>query len=114
MISGKQWGVTECLLSNHAVEFHRLEVLPAAKCSEHKHDHKFNGFYVEQGKIELTVWRKSGTVDKTTLKEGDFAVVAPGEFHQFRGIETAVVFEIYWLGPLSEDIDRRTVGSAHA
>ena len=53
MKAGKVWGVTEALLQNPVVEFHRIEVNKGGECSTHKHAHKWNGFFVEEGELEI-------------------------------------------------------------
>jgi mannose-6-phosphate isomerase-like protein (cupin superfamily) len=53
--AGKVWGVTEALLQNPVVEFHRIEVNKGGECSTHKHAHKWNGFFVEEGELENTI-----------------------------------------------------------
>ena len=88
MIAGKVWGETENVFSNHNFEFHRIRVDKGGFCSKHLHKHKYNGFYVEEGVLVVSVW-KSGydLVDKTTICSGQFHVVPPQEYHQFEALE---------------------------
>lgn len=110
--AGKVWGSTELIMANPFLEFHRIDFNEGYKCSEHKHAYKFNGFYVESGAMIVRVWQDDqGLVDETFLTAGDFAVVAPGKFHQFEGVESGVAFEIYWAEFQHDDIQRRTSGS---
>ena len=51
MKAGKIWGVTELLVSNDSLEFHRIEFKAKAQCSKHKHKLKWNGFFVESGSL---------------------------------------------------------------
>ena len=84
------------------------------KCSEHEHQYKFNGFFVERGKMIVRVWQtedQEGLVDETILGPGDFTVVKPGKVHQFEGVDSGVAFELYWAEFDHNDIVRRTVGS---
>lgn len=46
MIAGKVWGQTELIEANGACEFHRIEYKAGMQCSEHKHEFKWNGFYL--------------------------------------------------------------------
>ena len=49
------------------------------KCSEHAHEFKWNGFFVESGKMIVRVWQDDqGLVDETILEAGDFTQVKPG------------------------------------
>ena len=70
MKAGKIWGQTELIHANGVLEFHRIEYKAGYKCSEHEHQYKWNGFYVESGKMIVRVWQdadQEGLVDETTL-----------------------------------------------
>lgn len=111
MISGKIWGSTELIFENCSLEFHRITFKKNYACSKHKHNFKFNGFYVESGKIMIKIWQKDyDLIDETVLSEGEFTSVKPGLFHQFIGIESGVCFELYWSEFNSHDIERETIG----
>jgi mannose-6-phosphate isomerase-like protein (cupin superfamily) len=112
--AGKIWGNTELIHANGVLEFHRIEYKSGYKCSEHYHKHKWNGFFVESGKMLVRVWQtadQEGLVDETILEAGDFTQVKPGLVHQFEGIEDGVAFELYWAEFSHDDIERRTVGT---
>ena len=84
------------------------------KCSEHEHKFKWNGFFVESGKMLVRVWQdgeQKGLVDETILNAGDFTRVKPGMVHQFEGLEDGVAFELYWAEFNHDDIVRRTQGT---
>ena len=110
MKAGKAWGVTEALFNRNNVEMHRIEVDAGGFCSKHKHEHKWNMFYVEIGELEILTWKDGGVIDCTVLKPGDNAAVPPGEFHQFRAITDVIAYEIYWVDLHADDIVRETVG----
>lgn len=76
----------------------------------HLHRHKWNGFYVERGELLVKMWPASGTVDETLLGPGDSMSVPPGVEHQFVAISDCLAFEAYWLGPITEDIVRSSIG----
>ncbi len=111
MIAGKIWGATENVFTNHNFEFHRIKVNKGGFCSKHKHVHKYNGFFVEKGKLIVSVW-KSGydLVDKTEINSGQFHIVPPGEYHQFEAPEDTIAFELYWAGFDPNDIERENHG----
>jgi len=114
MKAGKIWGNTELVHANGVLEFHRIEYRAGYKCSEHYHKHKWNGFFVESGKMIVRVWQtadQAGLVDETVLGPGDFTQVKPGLIHQFEGLEDGVAFELYWAEFNHNDIERRTVGT---
>jgi mannose-6-phosphate isomerase-like protein (cupin superfamily) len=111
--SGKIWGSTELIHANGVLEFHRIEYRAGYKCSEHWHKTKWNGFYVESGRMLVRVWQddQDGLVDETVLEAGDFTQVKPGKIHQFEGIEDGIAFELYWAEFDHNDIERRTIGT---
>ena len=112
MKAGKIWGQTELIHANGVLEFHRIEYKAGYKCSEHEHQFKWNGFFVESGKMLIRVWQNDyDLVDETILLPGDFTQVKPGCIHQFEGIESGVAFELYWAEFNHNDIKRRTVGT---
>lgn len=111
MKAGKIWGNTKSLFAKNNVEIHRIEIGSGGVCSKHKHDHKFNLFYVESGSLEVRVWKNAyDLVDKTMLFAGDTTVVPPGEYHQFCALTECVAYEVYWVELDPEDISRETVG----
>ena len=71
MKAGKIWGQTELVHKNGVLEFHRIEFKAGAKCSEHKHKFKWNGFFVESGKMIVRVWQddQEGLLDETILMQ---------------------------------------------
>lgn len=110
-ITGKVWGDTSVLIQNSLVELHKINVKAGYHCSEHKHEHKWNGFYVISGVLEIHVAKNNyDLTDVTTLRAGDFTTVRPGEFHWFNCVEDCSALELYYPEALSEDIVRRSVG----
>jgi mannose-6-phosphate isomerase-like protein (cupin superfamily) len=111
--AGKIWGGTELIHANGVFEFHRIEFNAGFKCSEHLHRFKWNGFFVESGKMLIRVWQtadQEGIVDETVLSASQFTQVKPGLVHQFEGLEDGVAFELYWAEFNHDDIVRKTVG----
>ena len=114
MKAGKIWGQTELIHANGVLEFHRIEFKAGYKCSEHEHKFKWNGFFVESGKMLVRVWqegKQQGLGDETILNAGDCTRVNPGMVHQFEGLEDGVAFELYWAEFNHDDIVRRTQGT---
>ena len=111
MIAGKVWGETELLEANHALEFHRIVAKAGGICSKHKHQFKWNGFYVEYGKLLIRIWQNDyKLIDETTLTSGDWTKVKPGLYHQFEALEDTVAYELYWAEFNHNDIIRESVG----
>ncbi len=110
-ISGKIWGSTELILANSSLEFHKIDFIKGGVCSKHKHEFKWNGFYVMYGQLKIRVWQKDyELVDETILKAGDFTAVKPGLYHSFEGLADGVAFELYWANFDHNDIQRESVG----
>ena len=111
MKAGKIWGQTELIHANGVLEFHRIEFKKDISCSKHRHKFKWNGFFVESGKMIVRVWKNDyDLVDETILNPGDFMSVAPGEYHQFEALEDCIAFELYYAHFDHDDIQRETVG----
>ena len=55
MKAGKIWGKTELIEANGSCEFHRIDFVKGGVCSKHKHEYKWNGFFVESGKIHSSI-----------------------------------------------------------
>ena len=112
MKAGKIWGETAVLIASPQIEVHQLKISPHSQCSMHKHEHKWNAFYVTKGVLYLEVERLSyALTDTTRLGVGEFGAVPPGEFHRFvTKDEGAEGIEIYYPPVLAEDIVRRDVG----
>jgi len=109
--AGKIWGQTELIHANGVLEFHRIDFKAGGVCSKHKHQFKWNGFYVVSGRMKIRVWQKDyDLVDETILGPGDFTRVKPGLMHSFEGIEDGVAFELYWAEFNHDDIQRESVG----
>lgn len=111
MKSGKVWGHTTELWCNGVFELHRIEIKAGFCCSEHVHEHKYNLFYVESGRLLIRSWKTDyDLVDETELGPGERYLQKPGEKHQFICIEDCVCFEAYWAHFDRNDIVRETVG----
>ena len=109
--AGKIWGQTELIHANGVLEFHKIDFKAGGVCSKHKHQFKWNGFYVVSGKMKIRVWQKDyDLIDETILGPGDFTRVKPGLMHSFEGIEDGVAFELYWAEFNHDDIQRESVG----
>lgn len=110
-IQGKVWGETQLLFSKNNVEFHRIEVKAGGYSSKHCHKHKFNTFYIEKGKLRITVWKNDyDLVDETVITSSQFTEVPPGEYHMFEALADTVAYEVYWVELQPKDILRDNCG----
>ena len=110
MRQGKNWGYTTEFFRNAMVSAHHLEINEGGYCSEHRHKHKYNLFYVISGELELTIWRDAQEMDVTIIGAGQATAISPGFYHKFRAITDVQCVEVYQVLLVGEDIDRRTVG----
>ena len=111
MIAGKVWGTTELVERNGVLEFHRIVTTKGGVCSKHLHEYKWNGFFVEKGKLLIRVWQKDYDLcDETIQTDGMYTKVKPGLLHQFEVLEDTIAYELYWAEFPEKDICRDTVG----
>jgi len=111
MIQGKVWGSTTLLFKNDNFELHRITIYAGYKCSKHKHEYKYNMFYVEQGHLKIHVWKNDYKLcDTTEIVTGEITNVSPNEYHQFESVKDTIAYEIYYSKPISNDIIRETCG----
>lgn len=110
-IQGKVWGQTQTLFLKNNVEIHRIEANKGGYCSKHKHEHKYNAFFVERGQLKITIWKNDyDLVDETIISEKEMSIVSPNEYHKFEAIEDTVAYEIYWTTIDTQDIVRESCG----
>lgn len=108
---GKIWGETCEIFSRNNVSIHRIIINKGSSCSKHKHNCKYNLFFVESGKIKIQEWKTDyNLVDETILSDGESCLVPPGNYHKFTALENSVVYEIYYAELLNNDIIRESVG----
>lgn len=111
MRQGKEWGYTTEFFRNAIVSAYHLEIRQGGFCSEHRHEHKYNVFYVLSGKLEITIFREDPKAeDITVLTAGQSSAIPPGLWHKFRGLEETECIEIYQVLLIDPDIERRTQG----
>lgn len=107
---GKTWGHTTEFFRNAIVSAHHLEIEQGGFCSEHRHEHKFNLFYVISGKLELTIWREEDIMDVTVVGAGQASAIPPGFWHKFKALTRVDCIEIYQVLLLDPDMERRIQG----
>lgn len=110
-IQGKVWGQTQSLFLKNNVEIHRIEVKQGGYCSKHKHEHKYNAFFVERGQLKITIWKNDyDLIDETIISDKQMSTVKPQEYHMFEAIEDTIAYEIYWCEISDDDIIRQNCG----
>lgn len=113
IVRGKIWGNTNTIFNKNNVEIARIEIVKGGYCSKHLHEFKFNAFFLEKGKLKVTIFRSDSgqeIQDVTILSPGDITYVEPGLLHFFEAIEECIAYEIYWCELQGIDIVRKSVG----
>jgi len=111
MITGKSWGCSSSIFKNSNCEFHRISIQKNGYCSKHKHEYKYNLFYVEKGILLVYIWKNDYKLcDCTIIKTGEKTIVKPNEYHMFEASEDTIAYEIYYTESISDDIIRETCG----
>lgn len=111
--AGKVWGWTRKIFESPYVQVNMIMVNPSRFCSEHKHEHKYNAFFILDGILDIKVWKNDyELVDLTVANQYDMITVSPGEFHKFENNSEKIVeaLEIYWVENIATDIIRRVCG----
>ena len=104
---GKVWGWT----ADIGPDVKYIFVEKGCHCSEHKHQHRYNWFFVVHGILKIRTWKNDyDLIDETTLEAGDRCETKPGEFHQFYALEDTDAIEGYYVKCEDSDIERRSVG----
>ena len=110
-VQGKGWGETRPLFCKNNVEIHRIEAKKGGFCSKHKHEFKYNAFFVEKGSLKITTWKHDYDLgDEPEVTDGQITTCKPNEYHMFEAIEDTTALEIYWVELNEKDIVRENCG----
>jgi len=109
-LQGKVWGETTEFFRNAMVSAHYLNIKKGGYCSEHKHDHKYNVFFVISGLLKITIWRDENLKDTTILADNQTTAVPPGFWHSFEALKDTKAVEVYQVILEDPDIERRSQG----
>lgn len=102
----KTWGTKWNSFQNSLCEVSILDLMPNKRCSWHKHQQKFNMFFVIRG--ELFIKTKWGI---ERVEQGQVFTTRPGEWHEFQTHDQpALVMEIMYVQYDPEDIERERLG----
>jgi mannose-6-phosphate isomerase-like protein (cupin superfamily) len=104
--SFKSWGEKVNIFINDLCEVSVLSLKPMQRCSWHRHQAKFNLFYVVDGHIRIKTADGVANVAK-----GQIFTTRPGEWHEFQSTEQpAQVIEVMYVQYDAGDIERRVIG----
>ena len=108
MTQGKVWGKTQLIFTRNNVSVHRVQVAAGGFCSKHRHLAKYNLFFVESGRLRVTIYEDS-RID-TDVGPGETTEVPPGRLHRFEALTDCIAYEIYWTILDENDIERHESG----
>jgi quercetin dioxygenase-like cupin family protein len=108
---GKIWGETSEIFKKNNVSIHRILIKKDHFCSKHKHDYKYNIFYIESGKIKIQHWQTDyDLMDETIISTGESCSIPPKHYHKFIALEDTIAYEIYYVELFDNDISRIDCG----
>ena len=111
MIQGKIWGNTEHIFSKNNVSIHRILAKKGYCCSKHKHDSKYNIFFVEKGKIQIEDWQLDyNLIDKTVLESGQKCSIPPKHYHRLQHLKTQWLMKFTMLNWTKKIYREKIVG----
>ena len=102
----KTWGEKENIFQNDLCEVSILHLLPNQRCSYHRHQTKWNLFYVIEGAVFIkTEWGVA------LIEKGQIFTTRPMEWHEFETAEgTSILLEVMYTEYDAEDIERKILG----
>jgi mannose-6-phosphate isomerase-like protein (cupin superfamily) len=106
----KIWGMRWLLRKDSVSAASLLELNEGHRCSWHRHQMKYNLFFVISGKIGIVTEELGGVKKETILKDNGIFTVRPGQWHEFRIYADSVVIEIMYVEYDEGDIERKTLG----
>lgn len=102
----KTWGEKWNIFSNDLCEVSILYLKPRQRCSWHRHQTKFNLFFVIKGLIAVKT--EDGASE---VLPGQIFTTRPGEMHEFQTRQLdSILIEIMYVRYDPEDIEREQVG----
>jgi mannose-6-phosphate isomerase-like protein (cupin superfamily) len=102
----KTWGEKWNVFLNDLCEVSVLYLKPRRRCSWHKHQTKFNLFFVIEGVVGIKT--RDGLA---IVKKNQIFTTRPGELHEFQTFSLpSVLMEVMYVKYDAEDIQRLVVG----
>lgn len=99
---GQRWLIHKD--STHATSY--LELDKGTRCSWHRHQAKYNLFFVMAGRVGIKTEH-----GETILEAGQTFIVEPGLWHEFRVYENSKMIEEMYVAYDEGDIERQRLGS---
>ncbi len=106
----KIWGERVLLRKDSTHANSLLSIDPGMECSWHRHQAKFNLFYVISGKVGIVTEEPGLGKQETSLTAGQCFTTKPGQWHKFVAYEHSLVIEEMYVDYDEGDIERQTTG----
>jgi mannose-6-phosphate isomerase-like protein (cupin superfamily) len=107
----KSWGEKWNVFENDLNEVSILYLNPMQRCSWHKHQTKYNQFFVIEGEIWIKMGNDSGPSQYAHVRKNQIFTTRPGEMHEFQTRkEPAVIQEVMFVQYDAGDIQREDIG----
>lgn len=108
----KLWGMNYVMHLDNIFQACHITIKKGGYCSNHKHTHKWNQFYVISGKLAVQTYRDGSSTPDSIFFLGpqDSIKIMPGVNHKFHALEDTEAIEIYSVSVSEEDILREDTG----
>lgn len=108
----KIWGERVLLRKDSTHANSLLTIEPGMECSWHRHQSKYNLFYIISGKVSIVTEEVGLGKQETVLTAGQCFTTKPGQWHKFAAHELSLVIEEMYVEYSEGDIERQTTGGA--
>lgn len=108
----KLWGMNYIMHIDNIFQACHITIKKGGFCSNHRHTHKWNQFYIISGKLAVELFKEGDKTPYSILYLGpnDSIKVMPGVNHKFHAMEDTEAIEIYSVNVSEEDILREDTG----
>ena len=102
----KDWGVNRPVYRDHLTELHHASIAPGGASSVHRHDFKWNLFYVAAGGVRVEFYGDDAVPTRAPVETADLVareqlVVWPSAWHRFvAGPDGCELIEQYGVCPV--------------
>lgn len=95
----KLWGENHPISLTESFELHHATIREGGFSSRHKHERKFNLFYVVTGALHLYIYDADSDKPRESilLTSRERYTVPPGVFHRFEAMTNVELLESYWV-----------------
>lgn len=106
----RTWGEKDVLHLSDLAQLDFLLIYEGGYCSKHIHYHKYNLFHLICGKLEITLFTKSGEKKYILHENKRTMLIRPGVYHQFKALEKTECLEYSYVQYSEDDINRENEG----